>query len=111
MQGSKLHKGLVVKPRLLTVELLVGKARKKRLAFFIINRCIDIEKTRQHAIDVAIHHGVGQIKGDGSDGGSGIVANAFEAFKFLKISGKLSTIFRYHLLCTMVQITRSRIIA
>ena len=104
MQGTKLHQGLVMEPRLLAIEQIIGKLGKEFLPFININRCVNVVEAGKHTIHITIYHGIGQVESNGRDGGSGIVANAFQLFKFLVISRELASIFRNYLLCAMMQV-------
>ena len=61
-------------------------------------------KPRQHAVHIAVDHGVGQVEGDGGDGSSGVVANAFQFPKLFVVSGKLAAVFIHDLLRALVQV-------
>ena len=111
MEGPEFHHSLVVKAWLLAVEEFVGELGKELLSFININRCVDVVEPGQHAVDVAVDHGVGQVEGYGCDGCSGVVADAFQQFELFKIGRKLSIILFYNLLRAVVQVAGTRVVA
>jgi len=56
----------------------LGESCEEFLALGGVDGGIDAEVAGEDAIDITIDNGCGQAKGDGADGGSGIVAYAFQ---------------------------------
>ena len=92
MQRAEFHHGLVVEAGLLAVEELVGEAGKEFLPLININRCIDVVEAGQHAMHIPVNHGMGQVEGNGSNGRSRIVADAFQFSELLEIGGERSVV-------------------
>ena len=92
------------------IEEFVGETGEKVLAFININRCVDVVEAGEHALHIAVDHGMGQVECYGSYGGGGVIADSFQMFEFFKIGGKLAVVFVHDLLCAMVQVAGARIV-
>ena len=59
--------------------------------------CMDIEHSRHHALDIAIHHRSGNVIGNGGDGGGGIGTDTRQPKQSLVCLGKFATMRCGHL--------------
>ena len=107
LERSKLHQGLVMESWMLAVEELIGKFGKKLLSFININRCVDVEESRQNAVDVAVDDGVRHVESNGSNGCCSIVANAFQKLELFIVGGELTIVVFDNLYGTEAQIASS----
>ena len=104
VQGAEFHQRLVVEAGLFAVEQYVSEVRKQLLALININRCVDVEQSGEYAKDVAVNDGMGQAEGDGRDGGSSVVANAFQALELLVVGREFAPVFLNDLSGAVMQV-------
>ena len=77
LDGAHLHKRLVVTSGVLGREVL-GADSLNLLACGVEGDVVeDAEVAADETEHVAIHGGVGEVEGDGTDGGGGVVADSF----------------------------------
>ena len=95
LQGTKIHDGRVVVGGSGAREEAVGQLGKLLLAHRPVNGCGDAEVAGQDAIDVAVHHGVGQPVGKGADGGGSVGAHALESPHIGIVRREISAAFHY----------------
>ena len=106
VQRSEFHQRLVVPSRMLLVKQRVGKRFEASRPFFIINRCFNVIQSSEHAIDVAVNHGVGQSESDGCDGSGSVLPDALEFKEFLVVVGKGAAVAFHDLLCASMEVPR-----
>ena len=56
-----------------------------------------IELATGRVVNIAINHGMGQVKSNGSNGGCGVVTNTLKLFKLFKIKRELAFILFHDL--------------
>ena len=85
-QGAQLHHRLVVAPRRFLplafahglFQQFIGEPLEELLSLRCVDGRVDVVEARQHAIDVAVHHGHPFLRGEAGDGGCRVASHAFQ---------------------------------
>lgn len=111
LDGAHFHKCLIVAAGVLVWEVL-GADFLNLLACGVEGDVVeDAEVAADEAEHIAIHGGVGEVEGDGADGGGGVVADSFQLSDFLIVVGKFAVVVSHYGLCGSVHIPGAAIIA
>ena len=92
LQSPQLHDGLVIAARTLGIQQLTSQLRELLFPFRRVNRCIQVEQTSQHPIDIAIHYRVRLPPRKRDDSRRRVSADPFQGEHLVIASGELSPI-------------------